>query len=161
MSTTAKSTALGVTVNPASARPSQRVRFKGLGFTQDKPIYAHYIHKGKVRKTVRMARRPRECGGFSARRRQIPIKNPRLGRWTVQFDQYKRFVDPNVEADRLRAARDQDHAGTALAARANVSSPSAASTRTRSPAAKSPCSRPSASRSTRCFWITRLSGRAP
>ena len=96
VSTTAKSTALGVTVTPASARPSQRIRFKGLGFTQDKGIYAHYIHKGKVRKTVRMARRPRDCGGFSARRRQIPIDNPGLGNWIVQFDQSKRYFDPRV-----------------------------------------------------------------
>jgi hypothetical protein len=95
VSTTAKSTALGVSVNPASARPSQLIRFKGLGFTQDKGIYAHYIHKGKVRKTVRMARRPGECGSFSVRRRQIPIDNPGLGNWTVQFDQYKRYVDPS------------------------------------------------------------------
>ncbi len=96
VSTTAKSTALGVTVKPTSARPSQRIRFKGLGFTEDKAIYAHYIHKGKVRKTVRMARRPRDCGFFRVRRRQIPIKNPGLGKWTLQFDQKKRFVDPAV-----------------------------------------------------------------
>jgi hypothetical protein len=95
VSTTAKSTALGVTVNPTSARPSQRIRFTGLGFTQEKAIYAHYVHKGKLRKTVRMAREPRECGGFSVRRRQIPIKNPGLGNWIVQFDQYKRFRNPN------------------------------------------------------------------
>jgi hypothetical protein len=96
VSTTAKSTALGVTVKPTSARPSQRIRFKGLGFTDAKPIYAHYIHKGKVRKTVRMARKPRACGGFKARRRQIPIKDPGLGKWILQFDQKKRFVDPAV-----------------------------------------------------------------
>ncbi len=97
VSTTAKSTALGVTVTPSSARPSQRIRFRGLGFTQDKAIYAHYIHKGKVRKTVRMARQPRgDCGGFRARRRQIPIKNPGLGKWILQFDQSKRFINPAV-----------------------------------------------------------------
>jgi len=45
--------------------------------------------------------------------------------------------------------------------RAKLSSPSTASTATLSPGAKSPCRSPSASRSTRCFWITRLSGRAP
>jgi hypothetical protein len=98
VSATAKSTALGVTVTPSEARPSQRIRFRGLGFTEPKPIYAHYIHKGKVRKTVRMARRPRTCGGFSARRRQIPIKNPGLGKWILQFDQKKRFVDPARKA---------------------------------------------------------------
>ena len=96
VSTSAKSTALGVMLKPSAAPPSQRIRFKGLGFTRNRPVFAHYIYKGKVRKTVRMARRPGECGSFSARRRQIPIDRPGLGRWTVQFDQSRRFVDPSV-----------------------------------------------------------------
>jgi hypothetical protein len=93
---TAKSTALGVRVKPRTARPSDRIRFKGRGFTEEKPIYAHYSYKGKLRKTVRMAREPRACGGFKARRRQIPVRHPGLGTWTIQFDQSKRFVDPAV-----------------------------------------------------------------
>jgi hypothetical protein len=93
-SATAKSTALGVSVKPKSAKPSDKVRFKGLGFTKDKPIYAHYVHKGKLRKTVRLARKPRECGGFEVHRRQIPIRRPGLGSWIVQFDQSKRFRRP-------------------------------------------------------------------
>jgi hypothetical protein len=98
VSTTAKSTALGVTLKPKDARTSRRIRFKGSGFTDDKPIWAHYIHKGKVRKTVRMARRPRgDCGGFKVRRRQIPIRKPGLGNWTIQFDQWREFKDPAVE----------------------------------------------------------------
>jgi hypothetical protein len=94
VSATAKSTALGVSVKPQSAKPSDRVRFKGLGFTKDKPIYAHYIHTGELRKTVRLARQPRECGGFEVHRRQIPIRRPELGNWIVQFDQSKRFRRP-------------------------------------------------------------------
>jgi len=43
-----------------------------------------------------MARRPRDCGGFSARRRQIPIDDPGLGNWIVQFDQSRRYFDPSV-----------------------------------------------------------------
>jgi hypothetical protein len=93
---TAKSTALGVTVKPKKARPSRKIRFRGLGFTLDQPIWAHYLYKGKLRKTVRMARAPGECGSFEARKRQIPLKNPGLGRWTVQFDQSKQFVEPSV-----------------------------------------------------------------
>jgi hypothetical protein len=96
VSATTMSTRLGVMVKPKQAHPSERIRFKGLGFTEDKAIYAHYLYKGKLRKTVRMARKPRECGGFAARRRQIPVKRPRLGDWTVQFDQFKRYVDPAV-----------------------------------------------------------------
>jgi hypothetical protein len=94
VSATSKSTALGVTVTPRQARPSQRIRFRGLGFTQRKPVFAHYIFRGKVRKTVRMARRPSVCGGFTAHRPQIPIKDPHVGTWTIQFDQSKRFVNP-------------------------------------------------------------------
>jgi hypothetical protein len=97
VSTTAKSTALGVTLTPSSAAPSQRIRFRGLGFTDPKAIYAHYIYKGELKRTVRMARRPRECGGFRARRRQIPLRHPGLGKWTVQFDQSRRLVDPDVK----------------------------------------------------------------
>jgi hypothetical protein len=96
VSATAKSTALGVAVKPKRSAPSDKVRFKGLGFTEERPIFAHYIYKGKVRKTVRMARRPRECGGFRVRRRQIAVRNPGLGVWTIQFDQSRRFVDPAV-----------------------------------------------------------------
>ena len=96
VSATAKSTALGVSLKPRSARPSKRIRFKGRGFTQEKPIYAHYVHKGKLRKTVRVKREPGDCGRFKKRRRQIPVKDPGLGLWTVQFDQYKRLIDPAV-----------------------------------------------------------------
>ena len=94
VSASAKSAALGVSVKPRSARPSDRVRFKGLGFTEQRAIYAHYLHKGRLRKTVRLARKPGGCGSFEVRRRQIPIRQPGLGLWTVQFDQFKRFVRP-------------------------------------------------------------------
>jgi hypothetical protein len=98
VSTTTKSTALGVALKPKEARPSRRIRFKGSGFTDPAPIWAHYLYKGKLRKTVRMARKPRGgCGGFKVRRRQIPIKDPGLGNWTIQFDQSRDFKDPAVE----------------------------------------------------------------
>src|SRR5215207_8421381 len=167
VSATAKSTALGVSLRPSSAKPSDKVRFEGLGFTNDAPIYAHYLHKGRLRRTVRMAREPRQCGGFRVHRRQIPIRRPGLGDWIVRFDQSKQLTrPPDGNYVRLRLVL------RLLPARSNVSSHlprasrssplrSAASTTITSPAAKSPCSSPSARRSTRCFWITRLSGRAP
>jgi hypothetical protein len=105
VSASAKSTALGVKVRPKIAKPSDRIRFKGLGFTADEPIYAHYVHKGKLRKTVRMVRKPGECGSFKVHRRQIPIKRPGLGRWIVQFDQSKQYVDPAVAVTPIVYAR--------------------------------------------------------
>jgi hypothetical protein len=88
---TSKSTALSVTVKPKRARPSKRIRFKGSGFTDDKPVFAHYVFKNKLRKTVRMARKTGTCGAWSARKRQIPVNDPKPGLWTVQFDQSKRY----------------------------------------------------------------------
>lgn len=96
VSAAAESAALAAWYTPDSPRPSQKVRFRGLGFTEDKPIYAHYIRKDKLRKTVRMARKPRACGGFRTRKRLFPMKTPRLGKWRLQFDQSKRYVDPDV-----------------------------------------------------------------
>jgi hypothetical protein len=114
VSTSGRSTALGVDLKPNEARPSDRIRFKGSGFTESKPIWAHYLYKGRLRKTVRMARKPRgACGDFRVRRRQIPIADPGLGDWTIQFDQSRRFKDPAVEpivfvrlAIRIRLVRD-------------------------------------------------------
>jgi hypothetical protein len=90
---TALTTALGVTVKPRRARPSQRIRFQGNGFTAPKAVYAHYVFKNKVRKTVRMVRKTSACGGWTVHKKQIPVKNAKPGLWTVQFDQSKRYID--------------------------------------------------------------------
>jgi hypothetical protein len=97
VSATAKATALGVDIKPKSARPSDRIRFSGRGFTADKPVYAHYTRKGKQVKRVRITRRTGECGTWSVRRPQFPFADPQLGKWFVQFDQSKQYVDPRVE----------------------------------------------------------------
>jgi len=88
---TAKTTALGVTVKPKKARPAEKIRFRGSGFTAAKSVYAHYVYKNKVRRTVRMARRTGTCGSWSVRARQIPVDDPGTGLWTVQFDQSKQY----------------------------------------------------------------------
>jgi hypothetical protein len=90
---TAKSTRLGVKIRPTSARPSQRISFKGRGFTAEKPVYAHYTRGGRQIERVRMARRTGECGTWSVRRPQFPMKDPDQGTWFVQFDQSKQYKD--------------------------------------------------------------------
>ena len=101
-----RTTALTLKLKPKRARPSTRIRFKGAGFTAQKAVWAHYLYKGKVRKTVRLVRRiTNPCGTFSVRRRQIPIKHPGkfLGVWRLQVDQQKRYSRSpegvNVRAD--------------------------------------------------------------
>jgi hypothetical protein len=47
-----------------------------------------------VRRTVRLARRPTgDCGTFSVRRRQIPVVRPKIGKWTLQIDQQRRYSE--------------------------------------------------------------------
>jgi hypothetical protein len=93
VSRSSRVTALTVGVRPQQAAPTSRVRFRGRGFTRRRPVYAHYVYRGRVRRTVRMGRPRGACGTFSARRRQIPVR-ARTGLWLVQFDQLRRFTDP-------------------------------------------------------------------
>jgi hypothetical protein len=87
-----KVTAVAVTMRPADAPVGQRVRFRGRGFLKRASIWAHYVFAGKVRKTVRFARRPEgACGTFSVRRQQLPIPHPHLGDWVLQVDQQRRY----------------------------------------------------------------------
>jgi hypothetical protein len=101
---TSRTTALALRLRPREARPQRRIRFSGRGFTEQRAVWAHYLYKGKVRKTVRLVRRiDNPCGTFSVRRRQIPIKRPKLGRWRLQVDQQRRYSRApdgvNVRAD--------------------------------------------------------------
>jgi hypothetical protein len=93
ISATSKVTALSLTLRPAQAPPSSKVRFRGRGFMGKGPVWAHYVFRGKLRKTVRLARRAGECGTFDVRRRQIPLTRPRIGRWTVQVDRQRKYSE--------------------------------------------------------------------
>jgi hypothetical protein len=93
VSATALVTRLSVEQLPAQARTSQRVRFRGRGFTSLAPVYAHYVFAGKSRRTVLIGTPQAPCGTFSVRRRQFPFKkSPRRGVWTIWFDQEQRYT---------------------------------------------------------------------
>jgi hypothetical protein len=92
-SQTTRVSALAVTVKPPRARPAQRVRFHGRGFTDTGGIYAHYLRRGDLVRTVRLARAASgACGTFTAKRRQFPFR-PRRGTYLVQIDQHRRLTD--------------------------------------------------------------------
>ena len=92
VSLASRTTALALRLRPQVAESDQRIRFTGRGFTQQRAVWAHYLLRGKVRKTVRLVRRiTNPCGRFSVRRRQIPIKRPAEGKWTLQVDQQRRY----------------------------------------------------------------------
>src|SRR3954452_12279863 len=85
-------TRLAVEQVPERASTADRVRFKGRGFTERAPVYAHYVFAGKSRKTVRLGLPTGDCGLFSVKRKQFPFKkSPRVGVWTIQFDQLERY----------------------------------------------------------------------
>jgi hypothetical protein len=89
---TTRVTNLAMTVKPKRASPGRRVRFRGRGFTQAAPVFAHYVFGGKEQKTVRLApRSTTPCGTFSVKRRLIPVDDARMGRWIMQVDQKREY----------------------------------------------------------------------
>jgi hypothetical protein len=92
VSATSRVTALHVRLRPKRAATTRRVRFIGRGFTADGPVFGHYVFGERLRRTVRLVRRSTApCGRFSVRRRQIPIRRPRTGEWTLQVDQQRDY----------------------------------------------------------------------
>ena len=91
--TTSFVTLLSVQQLPAQARTGARVRFRGRGFTAGGPVYAHYVYKGVSHKTVRLATPTDACGSFSRKVRQFPFRGrPKVGTWTIQFDQEHHYT---------------------------------------------------------------------
>lgn len=90
-------TRLMVEQTPERASTKQKVRFRGRGFTNlTKPVYAHYVYAGRSRKTIKIGLPAGDCGLFSIKRKQFPFKSsPRVGLWTIQFDQTAKY-DPKA-----------------------------------------------------------------
>ncbi|WP_157591878.1 hypothetical protein [Solirubrobacter soli] len=88
-----KVTRLSVEQQPAAAATSDRVKFRGRGFTDlTKNIYMHYVFAGKSKRTVDLGLPTGDCGLFSVRRKQFPFKkSPQVGVWTLQFDQEAKY----------------------------------------------------------------------
>jgi hypothetical protein len=86
---TSKVTRLSVEQTPPAAATSDRVRFKGRGFTDlTRPVFMHYVFAGKSKKTIQLGLPTGDCGLFSVKRKQFPFKkSPQVGVWTIQFDQ--------------------------------------------------------------------------
>jgi hypothetical protein len=90
-SVTSRVTALSLRLKPSRARPNRRVRIIGSGFIDGTDVYAHYVRKRKLRKTVRLGPPQGPCGRIDVKRRQIPLRRPALGRWTLQVDNQKAY----------------------------------------------------------------------
>jgi hypothetical protein len=84
-------TALSLRLKPRRAAPDRRVRVIGSGFVDGTDVYAHYVRKRKLRKTVRLGAPQGPCGRIDVMRRQLPLRKPALGRWTLQVDNQKAY----------------------------------------------------------------------
>jgi hypothetical protein len=78
--------ALNARLKPRRAKPHRTVHFLGRGFTDGTTIYGHYVRAGRLRKTVVLGASGGLCGRLDVARRQIPIRKPAIGRWTLQVD---------------------------------------------------------------------------
>jgi hypothetical protein len=95
VSTVSRVTRFSVEQVPKSAKTEEKVHFRGRGFTLINPdtglpwpVYAHYVFGGKALKTINLGIPKGPCGTFNIKRRQFPFKKrPRVGTWTIQFDQ--------------------------------------------------------------------------
>jgi hypothetical protein len=82
---------LAVATRPAEAPFTKKVSFSFSGFREGRPIYAHYLHNGKVVATQRFGTAAGPCGMLKARRLQYPGGHPRRDSYVVQFDDSKRY----------------------------------------------------------------------
>jgi hypothetical protein len=83
--------ALDVRLKPQRAKPSSLVHVLGRGFVDGPQIYAHYVRAGKLRKTVSLGAPAGPCGRLDVERRQIPVRRPATGRWTLQVDSQRAY----------------------------------------------------------------------
>lgn len=82
---------LAVATRPAQSKPARKVTFSFSGFTAGAPIYAHYVRGRRVTATQRFGTATGPCGMLSHRALLYPGGDPRYDRYTVQFDDAKRY----------------------------------------------------------------------
>jgi hypothetical protein len=73
--------------------PRRMTTFYGWGFEAvgGKTLYAHYVLRGKLRKTVAIGRLSGPCGDVKKRGRQFPFRPVRAGDYKVKLDATKRY----------------------------------------------------------------------
>ena len=62
------------------------MRFLGGGFIDGDGIYGHYLRAGSCARPCCSAAPQGPCGRIDERHRQIPIRRPGTGSWTLQVD---------------------------------------------------------------------------
>jgi hypothetical protein len=84
-------TQLTATLSPTRARPSHKVKFNVRGMPPGVQLYLHYVFHGRSKADVALGKPKAPCGTLSVKRRFFPFRHPKLGIWTFQFDDQKRY----------------------------------------------------------------------
>jgi hypothetical protein len=79
------------TVTPHKARPKRKVKFGIHGMPPGGPIFLHYVFHKKQRYVKKMGTAKAPCGTLTVRRRFFPVNRPKVGTWTFQFDDKRRY----------------------------------------------------------------------
>jgi hypothetical protein len=100
-------TNLAVETKPAFARPNKKVLFSFAGFAAGKPIYGHFLHKGRVALTHDFGVAEGACGVLNSKSRIFPGR-ARYSSYTVQFDNSRAYsksttqkIETNVSIERF------------------------------------------------------------
>lgn len=79
------------TLSPTRARPRRKVKFGAWALNPGQPVYLHYVFHGKQRYRKKLGKASAPCGKIVKRARFFPVSKPRVGTWTFQFDNRKKY----------------------------------------------------------------------
>lgn len=80
-----------VTISPHRAPPRRKIKFGIHALNPGQAVYLHYIFKRKQRFRKKLGTAKAPCGSLSKKTRFFPTSRPRVGIWTFQFDNQKRY----------------------------------------------------------------------
>jgi hypothetical protein len=73
---------------PIAGRPGETTTWRFAGFEPDRPIYGHFVLRGRSRGDHRFGVATSACGVLTVRAPRIPgVRELRPGRWTLKLDQ--------------------------------------------------------------------------
>jgi len=81
----------GMKVSDAHTEDGEKVRFQFAGLAGGRPIYAHYVARGKEVFAHEMGVTTSPCGALEVEAELYPAKHSRFNRYLVQFDQREKY----------------------------------------------------------------------
>lgn len=89
--TKVKLTNLAVRTNPATAPSHRRVTYRFSGFKQGRPIFGHYLFRGRQVAKHRFGKAHGPCGTLKAKARIFPANKRNHRKYGVQFDGHRKY----------------------------------------------------------------------